>query len=96
MEDLAKVQTEATYASEFRYRNPLIEENTVMVAISQSGETADASPPCAAKEKGTGGSSMVNVVAPPSPARLTAASISTPGRKSASPQPKPSPANASR
>jgi glucosamine--fructose-6-phosphate aminotransferase (isomerizing) len=41
MEDLAKVQTETTYASEFRYRNPLIEENTVLVAISQSGETAD-------------------------------------------------------
>ena len=41
MEDLAKVVTECTYASEFRYRNPLVEENTVVVAISQSGETAD-------------------------------------------------------
>jgi glucosamine--fructose-6-phosphate aminotransferase (isomerizing) len=41
MEDLAKIVTEATYASEFRYRNPIVEDNTVVVAISQSGETAD-------------------------------------------------------
>ena len=41
MEDLAKVVTECTYASEFRYRNPIVEEETVVVAISQSGETAD-------------------------------------------------------
>jgi glucosamine--fructose-6-phosphate aminotransferase (isomerizing) len=41
LEDLAKVVTEVQYASEFRYRNPLVEENTVIVAISQSGETAD-------------------------------------------------------
>ncbi len=40
-EDLAKVVTECTYASEFRYRNPIIEEDTVCIAISQSGETAD-------------------------------------------------------
>jgi len=41
MEDLAKVVTECTYAAEFRYRNPIVEEGTVLVAISQSGETAD-------------------------------------------------------
>ena len=41
MEDLAKIVTECTYASEFRYRNPIVEEDTVVVAISQSGETAD-------------------------------------------------------
>src|SRR5688572_83857 len=40
-EDNAKVVTECTYASEFRYRNPIVEENTVLVSISQSGETAD-------------------------------------------------------
>src|SRR3954470_10848321 len=40
-EDNAKVVTECTYASEFRYRNPIVEEDTVLVAISQSGETAD-------------------------------------------------------
>jgi glutamine---fructose-6-phosphate transaminase (isomerizing) len=41
MEDLAKVPARCEYASEFRYRNPIIEEGTVMVAVSQSGETAD-------------------------------------------------------
>ena len=41
MEDLAKIVTECTYASEFRYRNPIVEDDTVVVAISQSGETAD-------------------------------------------------------
>ena len=40
-EDLAKIPTEVEYASEFRYRNPIIEEGTVFIAISQSGETAD-------------------------------------------------------
>ena len=41
MEDLAKIPTEVDYASEFRYRNPIIEDGTVVVAISQSGETID-------------------------------------------------------
>lgn len=41
MEDLAKIPTEVEFASEFRYRNPIIEDGTVIVAISQSGETAD-------------------------------------------------------
>ncbi len=40
-EDLAKVPARAEYASEFRYRNPIIEEGAVCIAISQSGETAD-------------------------------------------------------
>jgi glucosamine--fructose-6-phosphate aminotransferase (isomerizing) len=63
MEDLAKVVTEATYASEFRYRNPLVEENTVVVAISQSGETADTLAALReAKEKGALALGVVNVV----------------------------------
>jgi glucosamine--fructose-6-phosphate aminotransferase (isomerizing) len=41
MEDLAKIPTEVEFASEFRYRNPIIEDGTVLIAISQSGETAD-------------------------------------------------------
>lgn len=41
LEDLAKIPAECEYASEFRYRNPLIEDGTVLVAVSQSGETAD-------------------------------------------------------
>lgn len=41
VEDLARIPTEVEYASEFRYRNPVIEEDTILIAISQSGETAD-------------------------------------------------------
>ncbi len=40
-EDLARVPVEVEYASEFRYRNPVIREDDVVIAISQSGETAD-------------------------------------------------------
>jgi glucosamine--fructose-6-phosphate aminotransferase (isomerizing) len=40
-EDLARIPTEVDYASEFRYRNPIIDEGTIVIAISQSGETAD-------------------------------------------------------
>lgn len=40
-EDLARVPVEVEYASEFRYRNPVIGERDVIIAISQSGETAD-------------------------------------------------------
>src|ERR671920_924945 len=63
MEDLAKVVTECTYASEFRYRNPIVEEGTVVVAISQSGETADTLAALReAKEKGALSLGVVNVV----------------------------------
>jgi len=41
IEDLARIPVEVEYASEFRYRNPIITENDVVIAISQSGETAD-------------------------------------------------------
>ena len=41
IEDLARVPVEVEYASEFRYRNPIITEKDVVIAISQSGETAD-------------------------------------------------------
>ena len=62
-EDLAKVVTEATYASEFRYRNPLVEEGTVLLAISQSGETADTLAALReAKDKGALALGIVNVV----------------------------------
>ncbi|MGN6626739.1 MAG: glutamine--fructose-6-phosphate transaminase (isomerizing) [Tepidisphaeraceae bacterium] len=62
-EDLAKAVTEATYASEFRYRNPLVEEGTVLIAISQSGETADTLAALReAKDKGALALGLVNVV----------------------------------
>lgn len=41
IEDLARIPTEVEYASEFRYRNPVINEDDVIITISQSGETAD-------------------------------------------------------
>ena len=41
IEDLARVPVEVEYASEFRYRNPIISDKDVVIAISQSGETAD-------------------------------------------------------
>jgi glucosamine--fructose-6-phosphate aminotransferase (isomerizing) len=40
-EELTRIPVEVEYASEFRYRNPIITENDVVIAISQSGETAD-------------------------------------------------------
>ena len=40
-EDFARIPVEVEYASEFRYRNPVIYENDIVIAISQSGETAD-------------------------------------------------------
>ena len=41
LEELAKIPTEVEYGSEFRYRHPLLDKNTLVIAISQSGETAD-------------------------------------------------------
>lgn len=41
IEELARIPVEVEYASEFRYRNPVINEDDVVIAISQSGETAD-------------------------------------------------------
>lgn len=41
IEELCRVNVEVEYASEFRYRNPIIDESDVIIAVSQSGETAD-------------------------------------------------------
>jgi len=41
IEQLARIPVEVDYASEFRYRDPVMDENTLMLVISQSGETAD-------------------------------------------------------
>ena len=41
LEDLARIPVEVEYASEFRYRNPIISDKDVVIALSQSGETAD-------------------------------------------------------
>jgi glutamine---fructose-6-phosphate transaminase (isomerizing) len=63
LEDLAKVPAMAEYASEFRYRNPIIEDGTVVVAVSQSGETADTlAALIEAKERGALALGVINVV----------------------------------
>jgi glucosamine--fructose-6-phosphate aminotransferase (isomerizing) len=63
LEDLAKITCTTEYASEFRYRNPVIEENTIVVAVSQSGETADTLAALhEAKERGALAIGVVNVV----------------------------------
>ena len=41
LEEHARIPVEVEYASEFRYRNPILEDGTLVIAISQSGETAD-------------------------------------------------------
>ena len=62
-EHLARIPTETEYASEFRYRNPIIEEGTVVISISQSGETADTLAAVEqAKERGATVLGLVNVV----------------------------------
>jgi glutamine---fructose-6-phosphate transaminase (isomerizing) len=62
-EDLARIPVEVEYASEFRYRNPIINENDIVIAISQSGETADTLAAIKlAKEKGALVLGICNVV----------------------------------
>ena len=62
-EHLARIPTETEYASELRYRNPIIEDGTVVIAISQSGETADTLAAVEeAKERGATVLGIVNVV----------------------------------
>ena len=63
IEDLVRVPVEVEYASEFRYRNPVISKNDVVIAISQSGETADTLAAIKlAKEKGAFVFGVCNVV----------------------------------
>ncbi len=62
-EDLARVRTEVEYASEFRYRNPIVTDNSLCIVISQSGETADTLAAMReAKRRGAKTLGLVNVV----------------------------------
>jgi len=62
-EDLARIPVEVEYASEFRYRNPILNENDMVIALSQSGETADTLAALEiAKERGALLYGIVNVV----------------------------------
>ncbi len=63
LEELARIPVEVDYASEFRYRNPVIPPNTVVIGISQSGETADTLAAIReAKKRGATTLGIVNVV----------------------------------
>jgi len=63
IEELARIPVEVEYASEFRYRNPVLEDGTLVLAISQSGETADTLAALReAKHRGISTMGIVNVV----------------------------------
>jgi glucosamine--fructose-6-phosphate aminotransferase (isomerizing) len=63
MEELARIPVEVEYASEFRYRNPVVDDRTLVIAISQSGETADTLAAVReAKRRGARTIGVVNVV----------------------------------
>lgn len=76
-EELARINVEVEYASEFRYRNPIIKEGDIVIAISQSGETADTLAALElAKSKGAIILGVCNVVGS-SIARITHAGVYT-------------------
>jgi glucosamine--fructose-6-phosphate aminotransferase (isomerizing) len=63
LEDLARIPTKVEYASEFRYRNPIVNSRTLCIVISQSGETADTLAAMReAKHRGARTLGIVNVV----------------------------------
>ncbi len=63
LEEFARIPVEVEYASEFRYRSPIVEEGTLVVVISQSGETADTLAAMReAKRKGAKALGICNVV----------------------------------
>ena len=63
LEELARIPVEVEYASEFRYRNPVLDDGTLVIAISQSGETADTLAAIReAKRRGARTIGLVNVV----------------------------------
>nr|WP_299417965.1 glutamine--fructose-6-phosphate transaminase (isomerizing) [uncultured Emticicia sp.] len=77
LEELARINVEVEYASEFRYRNPIIKEGDIVIAISQSGETADTMAALElAKSKGAIILGVCNVVGS-SIARITHAGVYT-------------------
>lgn len=77
IEECARIPVEVEYASEFRYRNPIISEKDIVIAISQSGETADTMAAIElAKEKGATIFGICNVVGASIP-RLTHAGVYT-------------------
>ena len=63
LEEMARIPVEVEYASEFRYRNPVVDQRTLVIGISQSGETADTLAAIReAKRRGARTVGLVNVV----------------------------------
>jgi glucosamine--fructose-6-phosphate aminotransferase (isomerizing) len=63
LEEVARLPVEVEYASEFRYRNPIVDDKTLVIVISQSGETADTLAAMReARRRGAGTLGIVNVV----------------------------------
>jgi len=63
LEEMARLPVEVEYASEFRYRNPVVDEHTLVIGVSQSGETADTLAAIReAKQRGARTIGVVNVV----------------------------------
>ncbi len=63
LEEMARIPVEVEYASEFRYRNPVVDEHTLVIGVSQSGETADTLAAIReAKQRGARTVGVVNVV----------------------------------
>src|SRR5688500_19316201 len=63
MEELTRIPVEVEYASEFRYRNPIVNDRTLCIVISQSGETADTLAAMReARRRGARAIGIVNVV----------------------------------
>src|SRR5690606_14664477 len=63
LEELTRIPVEVEYASEFRYRNPIVTDRTLCIVISQSGETADTLAAMReAKRRGARTLGIVNVV----------------------------------
>jgi glucosamine--fructose-6-phosphate aminotransferase (isomerizing) len=63
LEEMARIPVEVEYASEFRYKNPIVDDRTLVIAISQSGETADTLAALReAKRRGAPTMGIVNVV----------------------------------
>ena len=60
LEELCRIPVDVEYASEFRYRNPIVDERTLMLVISQSGETADTL--AAAREARELGATVLGIV----------------------------------
>jgi glucosamine--fructose-6-phosphate aminotransferase (isomerizing) len=60
IEELARIPVEVEYASEFRYRSPIIDDQTILIAVSQSGETADTL--AAMREARKRGSTVLGIV----------------------------------